>query len=71
MSDTESNKKLLKEDDHDRHDDLVLGEAQERPRIGQQDGGINHETAGRAPVICSFPGNSKTGRNISSCCTGL
>ena len=57
-------------DDNDRQDDLVLGEAQEGPRIGEQDGGIDHETAGRAPAPCSFPGNSKTGRRGIRC-TGL
>jgi len=57
-------------DDHDWEDDFMLGEAQEGPRIGEQHGGINHETAGRAPISCSFPGNSKTGRSGIRC-TGL
>ena len=57
-------------DDDDRQDDLVLGEAQEGPRIREQDGGIDHETPGRAPAPCPFPGNSKTGRRGIRC-TGL
>jgi len=30
-------------DDHQRQDDLVLGEAAERPRVRQQDGGVEDE----------------------------
>src|SRR5665811_1937984 len=33
-------------DHHDRKDDLVLGEAHHRARVGQQDGGVEHVRAG-------------------------
>src|SRR5450756_1798154 len=32
--------------DSDRKDDLVLGEAHHRARVGQQDGGVEHVRAG-------------------------
>ena len=32
-------------DDDDRQHDLVLGEAQQRPGVGQQDGGVQDEGA--------------------------
>ena len=50
-------------DDHDGDDDLVLCEAQQCARVGEQDGGVNDEAADGG-----FPsGDGKTGRSFVGC----
>ncbi len=43
-------------DDHDGNDDLVFGEAQQRPRVREQHGGVNHEAVDR---LASLPETAK------------
>ena len=37
--------------DDERQDDVVLGEARHRPRVGQQDGGVEHEDGHGQPGL--------------------